>query len=86
MGANDKAETEPRDAYISYGHLDPHRADRLFRRFEQERVRFQFSNVSRVTTHTGTRFGRTNALELFIHQDDVETANRILGEDSSVQT
>ena len=79
VATKDKRESQPDDDYISYGYLDPLEAERLFKHFQREHIRFQFADISRLmTVRAGARLVRSNALELFIHREDVQAANRVL--------
>ena len=71
------------DGFLSLGQFDGFEAARLLRRFEAEGIQFRIDQVERsAITARGVR--RTDAIEIYVHQDDHEKANSILTEDWKV--
>jgi len=80
------------DPYRSYGYFDPFEAMRLLKRFENEGIRFQLTDVSGVErydssepryvlwTTDSARAQRTDRIEIFIHFADEDKARKILDE------
>jgi hypothetical protein len=79
-------------AYVSHGYFDPLVARRILKRFEQDGVRFDVIDTSRldmddagvveyVTPLTRPpKLARLNRIELFVHREDEEKARKIIDE------
>jgi uncharacterized membrane protein len=78
--------------YVSFGNFDPLVARRIMRRFSENRVRFQARDASRIDMASAgigdydtpvTRYpirARNNRVELLVHLDDQEEAQRSVDE------
>jgi hypothetical protein len=76
-------ESNGEDGFLSLGQFDAFEAARLLRRFETEGIQFRIDEVQRsAITARGVR--RTDAIEIYVHQDDQGKANSILTEDWKV--
>jgi hypothetical protein len=76
-------ESNGEHGFLSLGQFDAFEAARLLRRFETEGIQFRIDQVERsAITARGVR--RTDAIEIYVHQDDQGKANSILTEDWKV--
>jgi hypothetical protein len=73
--------------YRKLGRYEIPDAERILKRFEQEKIRFQISadntrmrQMSAVTASLGGYFGAGSLMEIFVHQDDEVKANQILSD------
>ena len=79
QGKSDQASDEQ---FRSFGHFDPLEAKRLLTRFEEAGIRFQIYPESIIRPMgAGHRLKRYNAIEIFIHEEDIKRASTILNGD-----
>jgi hypothetical protein len=72
--------------YQSYGRFDPLDAKHILERFEKQEVRFQIADASglfpsgSVFYYPPIRIIRGNYIEIFVHRDDSQKAQKIISE------
>jgi len=73
-------ESDLPEGFSRLGIFDPFEANRMLQRFEADGIRFLIDRVEKqVVTARGIR--KTNLIEICVHQDELERANRIMTAD-----
>jgi len=76
-------ESDLPEGFSRLGIFDPFEANRMLQRFEADSIRFLIDKVEKQVV-TARGIWKTNLIEICVHQDELERANRIMTADWQV--